>query len=257
MIPQEVADLDNLFCVPWENWPFWRVGIQLRRILEWSNLPVSVLVRLTQHYVKGTEREAVELDLMPLPLPVLSAEEEVNAACAEWEEADEDSVPPETTERWQILGGESWMFCCVAVLNYLHTGKDVRHRDLGIMHGPASTSQRLALGKLNDYVNLYIHYGPALDMPTYACAWSQVLERIQLSYTGEEVYPAQMMTWDQLEPALPPVGKAARVRLLDLSDGLMRQFLENPQLLLKPKHEGSGMIWGALRRSCRIWDDLG
>ncbi len=43
---------------------------------------------------------------------------------------------------------------------------------------------------------------------------------LQSYHAGKEVYPAQMMIKDQLMPALPPGGRAANVRLLDLKVAL-------------------------------------
>ena len=58
--------------------------------------------------------------------------------------------------------------------------------------------------------------------------WGQHLRSKQLSYTGETLEVAQMMTFAEVEPGLPPVGYGAVVPLTDLlSDDVRSQIGES------------------------------
>jgi len=81
-----------LFEVQWSSWPFWRVGVELRRIVKRSDLPLSVVARLSMHYKECDQRERHDSDLLPLPLIELSAEDEVDSILQEWEDAPKDEM---------------------------------------------------------------------------------------------------------------------------------------------------------------------
>ena len=46
-----------------------------------------------------------------------------------------------------------------------------------------------------------------------------------------------MITWSQLEPALPPVGQAACVRAADFAEGFVKMCLAEPRHVLLPERE--------------------
>ena len=58
-----------------------------------------------------------------------------------------------------------------------------------------------------------------------------------MDYAGQEVHPAQTMTWDQIKDSLPPERFAAKVRLLDICGGLIGEALKDPSILFTPEHE--------------------
>ena len=66
-----------LWDLPWKTRPFWRVGIELKRVMLKSNFSVSTLARLAQHYTEDIERSVISRDLLPLPLPETSSDDEV------------------------------------------------------------------------------------------------------------------------------------------------------------------------------------
>ena len=77
-----------------------------------------------------------------------------------------------------------------------------------------NATQTQALAQLRKYIRGFLAGTtvPQLD-------WAGELASTKLDYYGEEVKTAQVVTWRQLEPALPPPGKAGSVRAADLLEG--------------------------------------
>ena len=67
--------------------------------------------------------------------------------------------------------------------------------------------------------------------------WEQKIKTTGVSYSREEVGVAQEMTWDQVEPALPPVGCAVVVDAEALATGGVKEFLQEPEMCLKPREQ--------------------
>jgi len=67
--------------------------------------------------------------------------------------------------------------------------------------------------------------------------WDTILTSKRLSYGGEVVSKAEVITLAQVLPGLPPVGLAASVPAVDLVAPDLRVLLENPELSLKPRSE--------------------
>ena len=65
--------------------------------------------------------------------------------------------------------------------------------------------------------------------------WAGELASTRIDYNGEEVKTAQLVTWRQLEPALPPPGNAGCVRAADLLEGWARACMEDPTKTLLPE----------------------
>ena len=78
--------------------------------------------------------------------------------------------------------------------------------------------------------------------------WSQELAATRVSYEGEEVSTARVMTLEQLEPALPPAGVAASIEAVDLVEGEMKKVLLDPNLVKLPRSQRP-----RLKRPGRIW----
>ena len=230
------VNADAMFDVPWETFPFWRVGVEVRRILMRANFGISVLSRLAEHYNEDIQRMEVSRDLLPLPLPLLSDEDDVDRAISDFE--DEDFVANGSSlSQWWWFGSESWMFVIIALLNFLHTGKDTRLSDLGVCKDKMSHVQQLAYMRMYNQVQHSIALPAAEEFLEKDHSWDKVLSTLELDYSGQEVHPAQMMTWEQVRSALPQPGKAGAVRLLDLCEGMMAEVICNPEILVKPKSE--------------------
>eukprot|EP00973_Karenia_brevis_P011200 1515922-Karenia_brevis.AAC.1 len=78
--------------------------------------------------------------------------------------------------------------------------------------------------------------------------YNQEVHLKKVSYSGEEQYHAEMLSWSQVEPALPPLGLAGSVPAESLCDGYVRECLLDPSLLLKTEDEVP-----ALPRTPAVW----
>ena len=65
--------------------------------------------------------------------------------------------------------------------------------------------------------------------------WAGELASTKVDYNGEEVKTAEVVTWRQLEPALPRPGKAGCVRAADLLEGWALACMEDPSNTLLPE----------------------
>ena len=83
---------------------------------------------------------------------------------------------------------------------------------------------------LEEYIAHFLKPGvvPADD-------WVRDLKNVQLSYSGEEVKTAQMLTLDLIKLALPPKGSAAAIRAADIADEPMKSLLLDPEKSMKPR----------------------
>ena len=93
-----------------------------------------------------------------------------------------------------------------------------------------NAAQTQALAQLRKYIRGFLSGStvPQLD-------WAGELASTRVDYNGEEVKTAQLVTWRQLEPALPPPGKAGCVRASDLLEGWARACMEDPTKTLLPE----------------------
>jgi len=230
--------LCEAFHVPWNAWPFWRVGIELRRIIVSSRLPLSVIARLSFHYGECDQRERVDRDLLPLPLIELSAEDEVDSIVQEWEDVPGDELPgEELIYKCQRVGEESWVFAMMCVLNFMNTGRDLKQHHLATMRGPPTDAQREAIVRLYDNYAIFKDFDAQHNLESLVDTAEQILEKVELNYSGEEVHPARVMTWSQLKPAMPEKGQCGKVRMSDLCDGVLSDVIRQPELLLRPEDE--------------------
>ena len=100
-----------------------------------------------------------------------------------------------------------------------------------------SETQKLAYEQLHLQIQLIISYQPPLVLLEEAHDWANVLTDVVVDYSGEEVHPAPMMAWAQVQPALPKKGKAGAVRLLDVCEGMMAEVVKDHTILLRQNVE--------------------
>ena len=60
--------------------------------------------------------------------------------------------------------------------------------------------------------------------------WSKRLGDLSLSYVGEILEKARWLTWEQVEPGLPPVGRGGSLDSVSFCDNWVAKHLLNPQL---------------------------
>ena len=77
-----------------------------------------------------------------------------------------------------------------------------------------NAAQTQALAQLRKYIWEYL---AGSTVPQLDCAGEFASTKVD--YNGEEFKTAQVVTWRQLEPSLPPPGKAGCVRAADLLEG--------------------------------------
>ena len=158
----------------------WRVGIEIRKILQKSNFAISVLTRLADHYNNDVERSEVARDLLPLPLPDISVEDEVDAIIMNFEDISFVQNANFIQDCWWY-GSESWLYILTALLNFLHTGKDAKMTDLGVNTSQLNEEQKLAFAKLYHQIQLSIGYEPPVGQLEPDFSWNKVLKQVSLN----------------------------------------------------------------------------
>ena len=176
-VSDDLIDLD--FCrvvhhTEWDALPLWAMGIHLRRLVLGSQLPLSELARLAKAHLRGDERGEVESHLLPLPLPLVSAEEKQDRALREFNETIFGSEDHQRqASQWEEIGLDAWMWVIVVTLNYMYSGQERKAPPkLKVSSVPLSADQMLALKKLKGYVKRTIGYPPAIHIPQYVSDWS-------------------------------------------------------------------------------------
>ena len=76
-VERDNLDANRLLEVQWEAMPFWRIGAQLKRIVDQGGAILSVMTQATKEKLLDIERMEVNRDLLPMPLPATSAEDRV------------------------------------------------------------------------------------------------------------------------------------------------------------------------------------
>ena len=168
-------------------------------------------------------------DILPFPLSFCPTAAEislsVNAGKAQTRLAKGTEV---TLDAYiQEAGLEAWTFLVTWALNFVYCN---RHAERAERPESLSAAQQKALVQLKKYIRGFLS-GPAVPH----LDWGSELASTRIDYNGEEVKTAQMVTWKQLEPALPPRGKAACVRAADLLEGWPRTCMEDPKKTLLPE----------------------
>ncbi|CAK0857372.1 unnamed protein product, partial [Prorocentrum cordatum] len=203
------------------------VGLALKCHLRFCEHRQSeVLCEVAERCCDVERGAATVRDLLPFPLSPLPTEAEKAPALA---------ASRGEAEVVEQAGIEAWMYLIKWSLNHLNSG-------------PAraeSAAQQAALDQLRLYVGDFVkgHDIPFVD-------WAETLRHARLDYQGEEMKVPEKLTWEQIEPALPPVGQSARVRATGLVQGVLKHNLENPQLCLLPEGE-----WPTAVPTAKVWVD--
>ena len=122
-------------------------------------------------------------------------------------------------------GEEPWLSCVSAGCNLL-----AGHKTL-LPPGEASALQRSALDQMRSTLRRSL--APNQDLRWLEKDCARELQKTHVSYTGEEVEVAQTLTFEQMEPALPPEGFGGKIDILEhLSIG-SRSWLTSPCRLLR------------------------
>ena len=174
---------------------------------------------------------AVSSDLLPLPVTCLSAED----VAREGEDQGAEEMLECFKQRGKQEGFYSWVTLQIIYCNFMNGGGSTsrRNRGLRIAYGPATTLQVRSIALLHRHAAFTL--APEKEIP--ARDWGARVGSSRLSYSGEAVSTAVPLTWEQVEPALPPKGLAGEVPAeLLYSDGL-RPWLTGPRKSILPISE--------------------
>ena len=134
---------------------------------------------------------------------------------------DEDFV-----QRWYL---DAWLFICFLSLNFLWGAV------AGLPPGHWLQSDKMAVESVRAAIQRR-----CLDdvfLPTSEADWEKELASRMVGYGGEEVSTCHVLTYEQVEPALPPASHGGCVELVDWVGARTKEFLLNPKRLLRPQDE--------------------
>ena len=85
--------------------------------------------------------------------------------------------------------------------------------------------------------------------------WSKRMGDLSLSYVGEIIEKARWLTWEQVEPGLPPVGRGGSLDACCFCDSWVAKHLLNPQLTrLSDDEVGPTLPHAVVRCTQKHWD---
>ena len=177
------------------------------------------------------------VELLPMSLPTTTAEEE--ALMKRMTHLfTKSEVSPEEKEvllqEAKVCGESAWLWIQVLQLNYLFCGGA---RPLGrvMPHPETHTREQLrALERLKRLVRLWVH--DATDEVEIK-SWELQSQDLGDMYTGQEVRKAYRLTWESIGPHVPKAGEAARVKLADTVDDVLKPYVLDPSLVRIPDDE--------------------
>ena len=227
-------------CLGIEGVALAEVGARLRLWILHSPGRIRELAGPWRKRLADTQRGAgVSRDLLPLPLPRL---EHLRGPGGD-EATGPRQLPRDTVALRTARNELSWLWVVVACLNFLHCGRRPGSEELSVAAGPLSEAQQKALSQLRKAC-------ARMCLPTElpAVNWFRELKKVRLDYEGQEVRVGQSLTLEQVEPALPAKGAAARIDAHALATGFLREALADPWLIAKPR-----AAWPPRFPKARVW----
>ena len=171
------------------------------------------------HFLKG--------DLLPLPLG-MSAEDLAASYRLLKDKALRDENPTLVVE----LGIAAWLDSAVVVLNSIrHVPQAATVRDDGIPHWPGLSNQKprpnhkRVLSLLKSQSEAFVIDENSAPVITESMDWCEALRKKRYNYSGHLVSESTAFTWAQVEPAMPPIGTAARINVPSLCEGMSLKLL--------------------------------
>eukprot|EP00435_Cladocopium_sp_Y103_P019621 s4562_g4.t1 len=152
------------------------------------------------------------------PLRLGDLEELVKALACPFE----DAMDGRFVSMWSV---HSWTYLSLLFCNSLHGCR-------GVPMGRWRRAEVTAVSTLRATVQRTLR----LDMPVErsAEAVENELSSRFVSYTGEEVPKMELLSFERIEPALPPPGHGGSIPVTDWTRGRTRTFLNHPELCVKP-----------------------
>ena len=169
-------------------------------------------------------------NILPLPVPLLSEEEEQYTARQEGRQ-----FPGMGDKSDPVLqhaaGAKAWLWLLVQSLNYMHSGRGQAAAQAGPIQGPPTAAQEAALAGLEKDVLYFLEVNkgklPKVD-------WERQLSTRRVRYDGEEIGAARPLTLRQVQPALPTPGNCGKICATEIASGQVREVLLHPELVVLP-----------------------
>ena len=137
-----------------------------------------------------------------------------------------------------------WLLLLCACMNFLFLGAQL-HKV------PASSPCRLQLDALENLASEVDSFIGDLDDLFTEADWETMMKATAVSYTGEEVYPAEPLDPARLGDTFPAPKYGGAVAMMDVVDAPLRCALQDPKSLILPEEE-----WGPLPEvTPKVWAD--
>ena len=219
-------DLDKWDPVNWESLSLSEIGCRLKKYIV---AEPTLMGGRAKRILDGIQIKAFGAgrDLLPMPLHLGSVEELEQRIDDLREVAEDDDGNPwmrgKRVEK-RSEGVRSWLWIIMLALNAAYCG--AAPGEAIRLPRVASKAQCLAFAELEHAVMHFVEL-PASSMPVKD--WSAYLRESNIGYNGQEVLRAMKLTWDQLEPALPPQRFCGCIDIMELVDGPVKDYLERPE----------------------------
>ena len=116
---------------------------------------------------------------------------------------------------------------------------------------PASSPCRLQLDALENLAAEVDSFIGDLDDLFTEADWETMMKATAVSYTGEEIYPAEPLDPARLGDTFPAPKYGGAVAMMDVVDAPLRCALQDPKSLILPEDE-----WGPLPEVApKVWAD--
>eukprot|EP00435_Cladocopium_sp_Y103_P043576 s1827_g12.t1 len=207
-------------------------------VLQIWNSP-SPLQRLLEWNLQAPEpREHRVRNLFPLPLwhddveqlRMVLTEGGFRDEPGRWRERGETKSKAQKAMR--LEGLKTWHALCVLGLNFLYGDRE--KSEAPWPGSQATAAQERALTRVWDMLKIFFDEKEKGGVPrTPLFDWSNELNELGISYTGEVVEKAQWVTLRQILPGLPSAQHGGLVDLLEVVSSEMAEMLKDPMALVR------------------------
>ncbi len=171
-------------------------------------------------------------DVLPLPVPKSDQHEDLILRAMRGGATLSD-IRNDFPRTLPLAGRAAWIFLLIVVLNTLHLGWSPASRLETELDGQVSAAQQSSL----DYLARQTDYFLRAPGMLHSVDWDMLLATRSVDYNQELVLKGRPVSWEQIQPGLPPPGVAGSVRASALAAPPLRRFLEDPALSVKPVTE--------------------
>ncbi len=209
---------------------FAEVGLALKRAVVDTKLPLGEVVEKVRSTPVGLAASEIPPDVLPLPLPVTTAEEDRLLTLLRCGTSFHD-VSLGFQKTIHAAGISAWLFLLIVALNFLHFGYGE------VTDWSAPRASCLPEGQQSAWAYLLEQAAFFVEQPGVVpdTDWGEYLKARRMDYNGNLVMKGLPLTWKQVEPGLPPEELAGSVDAAAIAAPNMRRYLEEPALSVKPR----------------------